>query len=274
MTDTTINDLTPDSVNTQAQKTLSTILTSADSSRASTVQNLGLIQQARLSRLNRAATAATAQYGAGSKQAAAAQAAVSATQATVSQMKLVNQQITTPAPPVSANGWALHGRVYDSNLNALSGYSVFLVDGQKNYQSTYGFAYTDSSGYFLINYPGASPARASTGGAPAAGAPTGGTTPPATGAGSTPPATGTGTMPPASGTGSQTQPAASAPQASSGIFLQVADTQANPVFLSTSAFQPSTGNATYQVVTVPAGKAILGDPPAQIRAVALPPKKS
>ncbi len=229
-TTTSTNDPTMDSASTQLNSSIPVIVASADTDAADAVQNLGLVKQARISQLTRVAVNAVAQYGAGSKQATAAQAAVTATQTAVSRLTLLNQQVTTPAPTVTVTGWALHGRVYDSNLNPLSSYTVFLVDGEKNYLNAYGFAYTDTTGYFLINYAGS---------APTTGTQSGGTTPEAT--------------------------------ASTQLFLQIVDAKASPVFLSATAFQPSVGNATYQVVTLPAGEPALGDPPKAIRAVALPP---
>ncbi len=254
MTDTTtISDLTPESAAAQADSSVPVILTSADTDAATTIQNLGLVQQARVSRLTRVAASATGQYGATSTQATAAQAAVTSTASAAAQINVVHQQVTTPAPPVTATGWALHGRVYDNNLNPLSGYSVFLVDGQKNYLSTYGFAYTDSTGYFLINY-----AATTTGGA--ATQPAGDSTPPAA----------TAPIQPAAGAPAPAS-AATPPTAATELYLQIADTNANSVLLSATAFQPAVGNATYQVVTLAAGEPALGDPPAQVRAVALPP---
>jgi hypothetical protein len=212
----------PAAVDAQFDSGVPAILTSADSTAADAVQQLGQVQQARLSRLSRAANVAVAQYGANSSQAVAAQASVTATKTAVSRIAVVSQQATTPAPAVAANGWALQGRVYDSNLNPMTAYSVFLVDGQKNYLSTYGFTYTDSTGYFLLKYaPSSQPA-----GAP-----------------------------------------------SPRLFLEVADTNASPVYLSTAAFVPVPGKATYQTVTLAAGNSALGDPPEEVRAVALPPVK-
>jgi hypothetical protein len=66
----------------------------------------------------------------------------------------VKQQLATPAPQVSPKGWALHVRVFDSRLQPLAGYTVFLADAEKSFQRAFGFAYTDRAGYFLINYPG------------------------------------------------------------------------------------------------------------------------
>jgi len=54
------------------------------------------------------------------------------------------------------------------------------------------------------------------------------------------------------------------------LYLQVANASAQPVYLSTVAFAPTVGKATYQDVTLPAGEPVLGDPPAEIRATALP----
>jgi hypothetical protein len=250
----TISDLTPDSASAQVDSSLPVILTSADTDAATTIQNLGMVQQARLSRLSRIAASSTGQYPAGSTQVTAAQAAVTSTQSAISRINLVHQQVTTPAPVVTASGWTLHGRVYDNNLNPLSGYSVFLVDSQKNYLSAYGFAYTDSTGYFLISYAGSTTATTAT--QPATGAPA----QPAT----TAPTQPTAGAPAPAGTA---MPAATAME----LYLQIADTKANPALLSATAFQPVVGNATYQVVTLPAGEPALGDPPAQVRAVALPP---
>jgi hypothetical protein len=58
------------------------------------------------------------------------------------------------------------------------------------------------------------------------------------------------------------------------IYLQVANASAQPVYLSTVAFAPTVGQATYQDVTLPAGEPVLGDPPAEIRATALPDIKA
>jgi hypothetical protein len=61
--------------------------------------------------------------------------------------------------------------------------------------------------------------------------------------------------------------------ASVPLFIEIADANAQPVYIGTAAFQPKTGAATYQDITLPAGDTAIGDPPAQIRAVALPQKK-
>jgi len=54
------------------------------------------------------------------------------------------------------------------------------------------------------------------------------------------------------------------------LFLEVVNDKAQPVYLSTTAFQPQIGKATYQDLTLPAGEPVLGDPPPDIRSIAMP----
>jgi len=231
----------------QLGDTVTSALTAADSTSADRIQTLSLINQARVSRLTRTAASATAQYGASSTQATAAQAAVTAGQASVARIQVLHQQVATPVPPVAATGWALHGRVYNSNLQPVLGYTVFLVDSQKTYQEVYGFAYTDSTGYFLINHPGAT----------AIPTPTNGSAAPAAESASLP-------------TPAPTAPAPAA-ASSSPLFVEIANPAALPVYLRATAWSPITGSASYQSITLPAGEPPLGDPPDAIRKVALPP---
>src|SRR5690348_2105947 len=129
-------------------------LQSADSTAAQSVQMLQQVHQSRLSMLTRTAATLTAQYGADDPRAQAARAAVTVATLTVNRVAMVSQQLTTPAPQVSANGWALHGRVFDAQGQPLAKYTVFLVDSQNVFQEAYGFTYTDETGYFLLENPG------------------------------------------------------------------------------------------------------------------------
>jgi len=63
-------------------------------------------------------------------------------------------------------------------------------------------------------------------------------------------------------------PSANAPTVP--IFLEVVNDKAQPVYLSTTAFQPQSGAANYQDITLPQGEPALGDPPAAIRVIAMP----
>lgn len=229
---------TPPAASSPRAATIATItpqitaaLAAADGVAASNVQTVSLVHKARLAQLTRTAARVTAQSGASSAQAVAAQAAVTRETAVVSRIAMVSQQVSTPAPQVAAAGWTLHGRVYTSDSQPAAAYCVFLVDAEKAYQGAYGFSYTDSTGYFLINFAGT----------PAQGA-------------STPAGT----------------PAAAAAQPAQ-LFVEVADANAQPVFLATTAFVPAPGAATYQQIVLPAGGKPIGDPPAEIRKIALPP---
>jgi len=213
----------------------STLVTSANQLSAAGTAMSGLVQTARLSGLKRAAAAAVATYGAASTEAAAANQAVTTAQARTGQLQVVSQKAATAPPAVASTDWALHGRVYDANLNPQERYTVFMVDAQNNYISDYGYSYTDATGYFLLRHQGASAASSSG----------------------------------AKETGAASKTAA-APQG----FVQVCDANANPVFSSTTPFAPVKGKATYQVLTLPASGQSLGDPPAEIRAVAMPPATS
>jgi hypothetical protein len=197
---------------------LTTTLAQADSSSSATTANLKLVHQAKLSQLARTAAALKAQYGASDSRTVAAEAAVTAGNATVARLGVASQQTATPAPTVAATGWALQGRVYDAQLQPAAQLTVFLVDSKKAFQSQYGFAYTDATGYFLINYA-----------------------PPAGQAAQTPP-----------------------------LYVEIANAQAEPVYLATSAFQPAAGSTTYQNISLVAGKKPLGDPPAEIKKIAMP----
>lgn len=218
------------------------VASAADAQAADAVSTLGLIQQARLANQSRALALAVAAYGKESTQAKTAAQAVTVTKAASARLAVLSQQVSTSPPTVAAAGWALHGRVYSSDLAPQAGYTVFLVDAQKNYLGEYGFAYTDATGYFLISVAG----QKTDSGAAGAGAASQGATPAA--------------APATQGTSSAAQ-----------IFLQVADPNANPVLLSEKPFVPTTGRAAYQVLLLPAGGAKLGDPPAELRSVALPP---
>jgi hypothetical protein len=133
-------------------------LASADNIAAQRLQTLTWVHQARAAQLSRAATTLKAQFGADDPGVKSAEAALAAANADAARVTVVHQQVTTPEPQVSSGGWALHGRVFDPELKPVSGFTVFLVDAAKAYQKPYGFAYTDVTGYFLLNYAGSDPA--------------------------------------------------------------------------------------------------------------------
>ena len=218
MSTTTANNANnPQATPEQVNSLVKTTLGAADAGNVQTLQNARLIHEARLSQLKR--TAATLKKAkAPEAEITAAEAAVSAGTARVAHIAAAQQQAATPTPEVSANGWALYGRVYDDQAKPVASLTVFLVDSQKAYQANYGFSYTDSTGYFLINNTGA----------------------------------------------------ADAPDGEAGLFIAIVDQHGLPIYLSPTEFQPVTGEATYQDITVPTSAQPLGDPPEAIRGIAFP----
>jgi hypothetical protein len=209
----------------QLRDGLAATLASADSGTAQTVQNLKLVHQARVSQLNRTAAALKKQLGPDDPTVKAAEAAAKAGSLKVAHITAIHQQIATPTPEVSSTGWALQGRVYSSTLHPATALTVFLVDAQHAWQRQYGFAYTDSNGYFLINYPGS------------------------------------------------TDPASGATDSAPQLFLEIVNKSAKPIYLSTEPFQPTQGSTTYKTITLPAGEHPIGDPPPEIREIAIPTTK-
>jgi hypothetical protein len=214
-------------------------LNNSDEMAAQGVATMTLVHQARVAHMTRTAALLSKKFGADDPRTKAAKAAVAAQEMTVARVSMAQQQVSTPAPQVPSTGWTLYGRVFTASMQPATAYTVFLVDAKKAYQQGYGFSYSDKTGYFQLDFAGekaATPER----GESATGATTG--------------AAGRST---------------SGPQ----LFIEVANANAQPVYLSTSAFQPVIGAATYKNIVLPAGEKPIGDPPPEIRAVALPKKK-
>ena len=227
-TDTATNDAgTPDA--SQLGSETAAVLATADTTAAQRVQELQWAHQARVSLLTRTAATLKKHLGDDDPQVKSAEAALAAASLKAARVGMAQRQVATVEPQVSASGWALQGRVFDAQLQPVSSFTVFLVDASNNYQQAYGFAYTDTTGYFLLNYPGTNSATK----------------------------------------GDSTTKPASAPN----LFVAVTDANAQPVYLSTTPFQPVSGAATYQSITLSPGNAPLGDPPSQIRDVAMPKPK-
>jgi hypothetical protein len=148
------------------QTAMANALSAADSVATQRLQTFGQLHQARIARLTRAAASLSAQKDADAASLAKANAQIAAEKTTVAKIAVVSQQTATAAPQVAASGWALHGRVYTSDLAPVPGSTVFLVDPQNAYQSAYGFAYTDPSGYFLLNAAATGDSTAGTAAAP------------------------------------------------------------------------------------------------------------
>jgi hypothetical protein len=211
---------------------LASALSTVDTQAAQRLSTIGLVYQARQTRLTRSAASIAAQQGADSAQSTAAEAAVAAAKMTAARLAVVQQQVSTVAPTVPASGWALHGRVYTAQLAPVAGHCVFIVDAQNAYYSPAGFAYTDSTGYFQLTYPG----TATESGTPAVEA--------------------------------QPDTALQPPT----LYVEITNPHGQPVYLSTTALAPTLGTASYQTFALSLGEQRIGDPPSAVRATALPPQ--
>lgn len=154
-TNSSTNGNIPSPTPAQISENTSAALASADAGSSQTVLNLQMVHHARLSQLKRNADALKKQLGPDDPTVKEAEAAVKVGSAKIARISVVHQELDTPTPQVAADGWALHGRVYSSDLKPHAKYTVFFVDSQKNYQEAFGFAYTDNTGYFLFNVTGA-----------------------------------------------------------------------------------------------------------------------
>lgn len=203
---------------TQVKTQVSSNLTSANTLVQQRVSTASLVQKARLAQQTRTAARLQAQYGAKDPAVKAAVAQVSATTTTAYRLSAVHQQLTAAPPKVTANGWAVYGVVNHADHSAAARFTVFLVDASKTFQHQYGFAYTDASGAFTIDYAGGE-AKA------------------------------------------ESEPA---------LFLEVANTDAEPVYLDTTSFTPVAGSALYRTILLARGDQAIGDPPPPVRREALP----
>lgn len=157
-TDTRTNGAAPPQDAPNLRASLTEAFTQADDLAARSVQQLQRVHQARASQLARAAADVRAQPGANEADVKRAEAAVSAAKAVSSQFELTHRQLATPEPVVPPEGWVLHGRVLgaasDGVLKPIAGFTVYVVDSAKTYRQSYGFAYTDDTGYFLLKHQG------------------------------------------------------------------------------------------------------------------------
>ena len=213
----------------------------ADATSASNIESLGLIYQARSARLARNVTNLTALHGGTSAIVVAAQAAQANAQVIATRVELVRRQAVASAPTVASTGWAVWGHVYETPATPLSGYTIFLVDSQKTYQSQYGFATTAADGSFAIVYDGESAASAGESG----------TTP----------------APPSQVAARTAEPPApSLPT----LFLSMTNTDAQLVSTASTSLALTLGKALYIDTILPAG-APLTDLPAEVQKTAQPP---
>lgn len=146
----------------QLSDKLNATLTNAGTATQKGLNSVALVHQARLAQQQRYAAALEKEYGAQDAGTKAAQARVATTKLVMAKVNVAQQRASTPSLTLSADEWALQGRIYDANSNPLARLTVFLVDGQKSWLRQSGFCYTDQTGYFVLQ--GTSSTEAKTGG--------------------------------------------------------------------------------------------------------------
>jgi len=229
MTPNQTNTASASQANTpDAESQLTAAVADADSIVPARVQQLQWIHQARTAQLSRTAADLKARYGANDTGVKAAEAAVAASQAASARLVIVHQQIATPAPAVSANGWVLYGVICDATGKPVPRLTVYMVDDSKGYQSDYGYAYTDDSGRYSLAHEEAQNAA------------------------------GVATAPSAQG---------------EALFVEVSDLKQRTVYSSDTAVQLTTGAVTRFDITLAAGDAAVGEPPAGAQKGPPPQKK-
>lgn len=155
MAATPINSLTPDQLNEK----LNTTLTNGGTVAQNGLSTIVAVHKARLSQQQRYAASLEAEYGAQDSGVKAAQAKVAATNLVIAKSAAAQQQSSTPTLTLSADEWALQGRVYDSNSAPIPRLTVFLIDEEKLWLRQFGFSYTDPTGYFVLKGTGSTDAK-------------------------------------------------------------------------------------------------------------------
>lgn len=224
--------------NSQAiNSAVTSALTAADSTTTRAVQNLQLIQQARLNQWKRSAAALSAKYGPDDPRSQNAQQAVTTATALVGKVAMTYQRITAAAE-TPANGWTVYGHVFNAQYQPAQAYTVFLVDSSNAYYSAAGFAYTDANGYFVLNYSSTPQSQANE-----------------------------------SSTSARKKAATTAPPDTPSLFIEIANLKGKIIYRGGTAVQPSIGLALYQSVVLPAGEPAIGDPPTILRKTGVPNTK-
>lgn len=103
---------------------ITTSLANADTAAAQRIQDLQQVHQAGVSQLARTAVALKAQYGANDPGVKAAAANLATAPLTAARIAIAQRQAATNDPQDSVNSWALHGRVFDAQLQPISGFTA------------------------------------------------------------------------------------------------------------------------------------------------------
>jgi hypothetical protein len=125
---------------------------SIDSQTAQQLTGLTQIRQARLSQQQREAATLATEFGADDADVVALNTSIGVQQSFTSVLAVTRDIATIAAPTVPTNGWVLYGHIRDNKLQPIATLTICLADEQKNFLSAYGYAYTDTTGYYILTY--------------------------------------------------------------------------------------------------------------------------
>jgi len=123
-----------------------------DAQTSQQLTNLTYIRQSRINQQQRELTTLTAQFGSTDSAVVALSDSIKVQQSLTSVLGVTRAIAATAVPTVPANGWVLQGHIRDNTSQPIAKLTVCLVDEQKNFLSTYGYAYTDANGYYALTY--------------------------------------------------------------------------------------------------------------------------
>jgi hypothetical protein len=114
--------------------------------------SLTYVRQARINQQQRELATLTTEFGTTDSDVVALQASIGVQQSLTSVLGTTRDIAKMALPTVPTNGWVLQGHVRDGSLQPIATLTVCLVDQQKNVLNTYGYAYTDATGYYSLPY--------------------------------------------------------------------------------------------------------------------------
>lgn len=155
MANQTLNSQAAATGNADAKDQLNQALANSDTAVVQAINGAAAIRQARVAQMQRDLEDLTAQYGADDPQVISLQKTVDANTVVAGQLRALHQQVSTAAPEVSANGWALYGTVRNSDFSPVAKQTVLLVDAQKNWARQYGYTFSNDQGQYSLVYDGA-----------------------------------------------------------------------------------------------------------------------
>jgi hypothetical protein len=134
----------------EAMRELEQRVEGADQLRADELGRLAGVRRAREASLKREEARLAKKHAAGHPRRAYIAGRLAANAGFVRDLDLEASRARTDIPKVAPNGWAVHGYVRDKDLKPVAGLTVALYDGRANWVEQFGYACTDSNGYFRI----------------------------------------------------------------------------------------------------------------------------